>query len=463
MALVTALGVGLFLSALNVRYRDVPYAIPFLIADLAVPLGGRVRDRRAAGEVAVAARAESDDRRHQRLPVGRARNGPPELGKTVVSVAATRRSSSSSASGTSGAPSRASRTRSDERRDRRPKASRSATGSASCTARTGRCATRSRPPRRAGSHREHRPHYEEIWALRDVSFEVREGEVLGVIGRNGAGKSTLLKILTRITTPTTGRAEIRGRVGSLLEVGTGFHPELTGRENIFLNGAVLGMKRREIQRKFDEIVEFAGVEQFIDTPVKRYSSGMSVRLAFAVAAHLEPEILLVDEVLAVGDAEFQRRVSGGWRTSSQSGRTVALRLAQHAGGRAALRPRSSCSRRRDRPGRPSADIVAQYLQAGRGGGSARVWDDLESAPGDDLVRLRSVRVVDEDGEVASSVDVRKPVGIEIGSTCSPTAAGLPEDQGVRPARHVVFNALDTSRGGRSRRAGRVRLDGLDPR
>ena len=147
--------------------------------------------------------------------------------------------------------------------------------------------------RRVG-RRDHSRHVEEIWALRDVSLEVQEGEVLGVIGRNGAGKSTLLKILTRITTPTSGRAEIRGRVGSLLEVGTGFHPELTGRENVFLNGSVLGMKRREIHRKFPEIVEFAGVGQFIDTPVKRYSSGMSVRLAFAVAAHLEPEILLID-------------------------------------------------------------------------------------------------------------------------------------------------------------------------
>ena len=155
-------------------------------------------------------------------------------------------------------------------------------------------------------HREH----EEIWALQDVSFDVAEGEVVGVIGKNGAGKSTLLKVLTRITTPTEGRAEIRGRVGSLLEVGTGFHRELTGRENIFLNGAVLGMKRREIARKFDDIVEFSGVEKFIDTPVKRYSSGMYVRLAFSVAAHLEPEILLVDEVLAVGDAEFQRRCLG---------------------------------------------------------------------------------------------------------------------------------------------------------
>jgi len=161
-----------------------------------------------------------------------------------------------------------------------------------------------------------------IWALRDVSLEVAPGEVLGVIGHNGAGKSTLLKILSRITEPTEGRAEVRGRVGSLLEVGTGFHPELTGRENIYLNGAILGMKHAEITRRFDEMVAFAGVERFIDTPVKRYSSGMYLRLAFAVAAHLEPEILLVDEVLAVGDAAFQKKCLGRMSDVAREGRTV---------------------------------------------------------------------------------------------------------------------------------------------
>ncbi|HOT90768.1 MAG TPA: ABC transporter ATP-binding protein [Anaerolineae bacterium] len=163
---------------------------------------------------------------------------------------------------------------------------------------------------------------ETLWALKDVSFEVKRGEVVGVIGRNGAGKSTLLKILSRITEPTSGRAEIHGRVGSLLEVGTGFHPELTGRENIYLNGAILGMKRAEIDRKFDEIVAFAEIEKFLDTPVKRYSSGMYVRLAFAVAAHLEPEILLVDEVLAVGDAAFQKKCLGKMGDVAKEGRTV---------------------------------------------------------------------------------------------------------------------------------------------
>src|SRR5205807_7550143 len=165
---------------------------------------------------------------------------------------------------------------------------------------------------------------EEFWALRDVSFEVKWGEVLGIIGRNGAGKSTLLKILSRITEPTRGRITIGGRVASLLEVGTGFHPELTGRENIYLNGAILGMTREEIRRKFDEIVAFAEVEQFLDTPVKHYSSGMYVRLAFAVAAQLEPEILIVDEVLAVGDAEFQAKCLAKMRDVSQDGRTVIL-------------------------------------------------------------------------------------------------------------------------------------------
>ncbi|MBM9594004.1 ABC transporter ATP-binding protein [Roseitranquillus sediminis] len=163
---------------------------------------------------------------------------------------------------------------------------------------------------------------EEFWALKDVNFDIRRGDTVGIIGRNGAGKSTLLKILSRITEPTTGRVDIRGRVASLLEVGTGFHPELTGRENIFLNGAILGMSRAEIRRKLDEIIHFAGVEKFLDTPVKRYSSGMRVRLAFSVAAHLEPEILIIDEVLAVGDAEFQSKCLGKMEDVAQQGRTV---------------------------------------------------------------------------------------------------------------------------------------------
>ena len=180
---------------------------------------------------------------------------------------------------------------------------------------------------------------ETIWALKDVSFEVKHGEVVGIIGRNGAGKSTLLKILSRITEPTTGFVDLYGRVGSLLEVGTGFHPELTGRENIFLNGAILGMSRNDINRKFDEIVDFAEVERFIDTPVKHYSSGMYLRLAFAVAAHLEPEILLVDEVLAVGDAAFQKKCLGKMGDVAQEGRTV-LFVSHNMGAVRTLCPRS---------------------------------------------------------------------------------------------------------------------------
>ena len=291
---------------------------------------------------------------------------------------------------------------------------------------------------------EHRPHYETIWALRDVSFHVDEGEVLGVIGRNGAGKSTLLKVLTRITTPTSGRAEIRGRVGSLLEVGTGFHPELTGRENILLNGSILGMKRREIQAKFSQIVEFAGVEQFIDTPVKRYSSGMQVRLAFAVAAHLEPEVLLIDEVLAVGDAEFQRKCLGRMEDLSESGRTV-LFVSHNM---------QVVSQLCDRViwldnGRIVSDgssevVVAAYLQSGLGSGSTREWPDPATAPGDDLARLRFVRVVDEQGDVVQAADVRNPVGIEIAFTVLRDGEPVFPKIKVYDSRgDVAFNAMDT--------------------
>ena len=294
--------------------------------------------------------------------------------------------------------------------------------------------------------RDHRPHYEEIWALRDVSLEVPEGQVLGVIGRNGAGKSTLLRILTRITTPTSGRAEIRGRVGSLLEVGTGFHPELTGRENVFLNGSVLGMRRQEIQRKFAEIVEFAGVEQYIDTPVKRYSSGMAVRLAFAVAAHLEPEILLVDEVLAVGDAEFQQRCLGRMEDLGTSGRTVVfvshqMQAVAQLCDRAVLLQGGSVVL-----DGPSGEVTAHYLQRVGGSSSSRFWPDPATAPGDDVVRMRSVRVVDEDGEVIDASDVRRPVGIEIGFTVIRRDGPpiFPKLKLFDGRRNVAFNALDTS-------------------
>lgn len=212
-----------------------------------------------------------------------------------------------------------------------------------------------------GKGGEDKPSDREFWALRDVSFQVERGEVIGVIGSNGAGKSTLLKILSRITEPTSGRAVLRGRVASLLEVGTGFHPELSGRDNVFLNGAILGMRRKEIARKFDEIVAFAEIDQFIDTPVKRYSSGMHVRLAFAVAAHLEPEILLIDEVLAVGDVAFQRKCLGKMEGVSRSGRTV-LFVSHNMSAVETLCPRSifvdhgTC----DGVG-PSSEKIAKYL------------------------------------------------------------------------------------------------------
>lgn len=208
---------------------------------------------------------------------------------------------------------------------------------------------------------------EEFWALNDVSFEVKRGEIVGIIGRNGAGKSTLLKILSRITEPTKGRVLLRGRVASLLEVGTGFHRELTGRENIFLNGAILGMTQREIRKKFDEIVAFAGVEQFLDTPVKRFSSGMYVRLAFAVAAHLEPEILIVDEVLAVGDAEFQKKCLGKMdEVSRRDGRTVLL-VSHNLAAVSELTHRALLlDSGRVAVDGPTMDAVSAYIAKGRG-------------------------------------------------------------------------------------------------
>ncbi|MBI4687483.1 MAG: ABC transporter ATP-binding protein [Nitrospirae bacterium] len=254
---------------------------------------------------------------------------------------------------------------------------------------------------------------ETMWALKDVTFEVKEGETIGVIGRNGAGKSTLLKILSRITEPTKGYAEIYGRVGSLLEVGTGFHSELTGRENIYSNGAILGMKRSEIDRKFDEMVAFAEVEKFIDTPVKHYSTGMYLRLAFAVAAHLEPEILIVDEVLAVGDARFQKKCLNKMEEVGQEGRIVLFvshsmpaitRLCKRAilldEGR--LLHDGICHK-----------IASLYLNSGHGSSSIREWPDLTKAPGDDVARLRSVRIKTRDGQTADTVDIRHSVGLEM--------------------------------------------------
>ena len=236
----------------------------------------------------------------------------------------------------------------------------------------------------------------EFWALKDISFDIRQGEVVGIIGRNGAGKSTLLKILSQITEPTEGEIRIRGRVASLLEVGTGFHPELTGRENVYLNGAILGMTRAEIKRKFDDIVSFAEVDKFIDMPVKRYSSGMYLRLAFAVAAYLEPEILLVDEVLAVGDAQFQKKCLSKMDGIAKENRTV-LFISHNM-----QAVQSLCKRaiQLDRglivnSGEPSS-VITQYLSAVSATGSEVAWD-MQRAPGDAAAKLISIRILSEDG------------------------------------------------------------------
>jgi lipopolysaccharide transport system ATP-binding protein len=283
-----------------------------------------------------------------------------------------------------------------------------------------------------------------IWALRDVSFEVRQGQVLGVVGRNGAGKSTLLKILSRVTDPTEGYAEIRGRVGSLLEVGTGFHPELTGRDNIYLNGAILGMKRREIDNKFDEIVDFSGVEKFIDTPVKRYSSGMYLRLAFAVAAHLEPEILVVDEVLAVGDAEFQRKCLGKMSDVAQQGRTVLfvshnmsaiLRLTDETivldHGKLVYRA-------------PSPKAVDYYLSTGLAQSGERYWLADEIPESAAPFRPIAVRIRNAERRVVDTIRSVDPFTLELEYVLDQSITGvrvgvyLMSGQG-----EVIFTAFDT--------------------
>ena len=254
---------------------------------------------------------------------------------------------------------------------------------------------------------------ETFWALQNVTFEVSPGEVVGIVGRNGAGKSTLLKVLSRITVPTKGRVELYGRVASLLEVGTGFHPELTGRENIFLNGAILGMRKAEIDRKFDEIVAFAEVEKFIDTPVKYYSSGMYVRLAFAVAAHLDPEILIIDEVLAVGDVSFQKKCLGKINSVARQGRTVLL--VSHN----MVAVKTMCTRaillhagKLTEDG-PPAIVVNRYLGVSRVSRAEVCWDDPSKAPANSTFRLQAVRMRNAAGEITSMVTTSDSFDIEI--------------------------------------------------
>jgi ABC-2 type transport system ATP-binding protein/lipopolysaccharide transport system ATP-binding protein len=250
---------------------------------------------------------------------------------------------------------------------------------------------------------------DEIWSLRDVNFDVGEGHAIGVIGRNGAGKSTLLKILSRITEPTEGVARTRGRVAALLEVGTGFHPELTGRENVYLNGAILGMSRRDIMRRFDEIVSFAGVERFVDTPVKRYSSGMYLRLAFAVAAHLEPDILVVDEVLAVGDAEFQAKCLGRMETAEGEGRTVVF-VSHNLDAVNRLCERAVWLERGEVAAiGGTSDIVDAYLGAQVDRSAEQRAADHPNAP----VALRDVRVTDASGRAMSVLRRDRPFIIEV--------------------------------------------------
>ena len=283
-----------------------------------------------------------------------------------------------------------------------------------------------------------------IWALRDVSFDVEQWQVLGIVGRNGAGKSTLLKLLSRITEPTEGTLTIRGRVGSLLEVGTGFHAELTGRENIFLNGAILGMKRSEIARNFDEIVAFSEVEQFIDTPVKRYSSGMYLRLAFAVAAHLEPEILVVDEVLAVGDAEFQRKCLGKMGDVAEQGRTVLfvshnmsaiLRLTHETivleKGRMVMRA-------------PTLQAVDYYLSSGYENMGERVWRDEEIPLASAPFRPLAIRLRDRRGQVVDTIRSTEPFTVEIEYELTSPITGLRVGFYLNTARaEEVLTSFDT--------------------
>jgi lipopolysaccharide transport system ATP-binding protein len=258
-----------------------------------------------------------------------------------------------------------------------------------------------------------RSRYETLWALSGLNLEVRRGEMLGIVGHNGAGKSTLLKILSRITRPSTGEVEIFGRVGSLLEVGTGFHPDLTGRENVYLNGAILGMRKVEIEKKFDEIIAFSELEKFVETPVKFYSSGMYVRLAFSVAAHLEPEILIMDEVLAVGDAAFQQKCLDKMREIRRRGHTIFF-VSHNLPAVTRLCKRAILLERgRVVASGPAQEVVNTYMNSSRKAGAECDWPEVGDAPGDGVVRLRRLRVCDESGGTVAATDIRRAVLIEV--------------------------------------------------
>jgi len=288
------------------------------------------------------------------------------------------------------------------------------------------------------------PSREEFWALKDVSFEVKQGDRVGIIGRNGAGKTTLLKLLSRITEPTTGRIILKGRVASLLEVGTGFHPELTGRENIFLNGAILGMSKAEIKRKFDEIVDFAEIERFLDTPVKRYSSGMYVRLAFAVAAHLEPEILLVDEVLAVGDAAFQRKCFGKMEEVGKEGRTVLFVSHNMAAVNRLCRNTLWIEQGTVLTFGGSDSVINRYLSSYELMGGEYHNSSPESGLGDSRIKLLRVSIRNEERKVAKAIAIDSPFYLEmeyeIGTRTEDIRIGYKLVAGDGT---VVFTSIDT--------------------
>jgi lipopolysaccharide transport system ATP-binding protein len=299
---------------------------------------------------------------------------------------------------------------------------------------------------------------EEFWALKDVNFELSQGESLGIIGRNGAGKSTLLKILSRITEPTTGRITLRGRVASLLEVGTGFHPELTGRENMFLNGSILGMSKAEIIRKFDEIVAFAEVERFLDTPVKYYSSGMRVRLAFSIAAHLEPEILVVDEVLAVGDIDFQARCLKRMETVARGGSTV-LFVSHNMSAIQRLCERTIFLRHGQiAMDGPTSQVIDAFVSEGTEEAGENHWQgDTAPAFDDGSVRLRAIRALNEANEVRSTFNVTEPVAVEVEYEVKEPLHALSVhlyfSDGTGKALFVAMDGIDSPWGGKIQPAG----------